>query len=278
MPVGLLYTGHALDILKSIAPESIQMCMTSPPYWGLRDYGLCSCRQGRVQHESSTLVGSQAGTPSEFSDPDPACLKCLGTGHLNSTNHIWGGTQDCQHQWTQGSSIDIPTGGTGVSSVKQVTNRGTQHDRVIMPSDTGSKQATNKGSRFSGSTCSTCSAWFGSLGLEPTPEMFIEHLVAIFREVRRVLRNDGTLWVNIGDSYARMQEGNVAQSKNKVVQPPVMSGRIKNAGMKAKDLVGIPWMLAFALRTDGWYLRQDIIWHKKKSDARVCDRSLCQRT
>lgn len=102
----------------------------------------------------------------------------------------------------------------------------------------------------------------GQLGLEPTPEAYVAAMVGVFAEVRRVLRDDGTLWLNIGDSYARMQEGNVPQTKNAVVQPPVMSGRIKNAGMKAKDLVGIPWLLAFALRSDGWWLRQDIIWHK----------------
>jgi DNA modification methylase len=87
-------------------------------------------------------------------------------------------------------------------------------------------------------------------------------MVAVFREVRRVLRDDGTLWLNIGDSYACMQEGNVPQTKNLACQPPIMHGRVKNAGLKPKDLVGIPWMLAFALRADGWYLRQDIIWAK----------------
>jgi DNA modification methylase len=110
--------------------------------------------------------------------------------------------------------------------------------------------------------CSLCGAWKGSFGLEPNPELYIQHSVAIFCEVKRVLRPDGTLWLNIGDSYARMQEGNVPQTKNKECQPPLMSGRVKNAGMKAKDLVGVPWMLAFALRADGWYLRSEIIWSK----------------
>ncbi len=102
----------------------------------------------------------------------------------------------------------------------------------------------------------------GQLGMEKTPEEYIGRMVEVFREVRRVLRGDGTLWLNMGDSYARMQEGNVPQTKNKECQPPLMSGRVKNAGMKAKDLVGVPWMLAFALRADGWWLRQDIIWSK----------------
>lgn len=83
----------------------------------------------------------------------------------------------------------------------------------------------------------------GQIGTENTPEEYIDRLVAVFREVRRVLRPDGTLWVNIGDSYA-------VRSKS---QP---------GGYKGKDLLGVPWMLAFALRSDGWYLRQDIVWNK----------------
>lgn len=100
------------------------------------------------------------------------------------------------------------------------------------------------------------------IGLEDTPEKYIASLVAVFRECKRILRDDGTLWVNIGDSYARMQDSNVPQTKNPECVPPVASGRIKNAGLKPKDLVGIPWILAFALRADGWYLHSDMIWAK----------------
>ena len=100
------------------------------------------------------------------------------------------------------------------------------------------------------------------IGLEATPAEYVASLVAVFEEVRRVLRADGTLWLNLGDSYARMQENNVPQSKNRGCVPPSGTGRIKNAGMKPKDLVGIPWMVAFALREAGWWLRSEIIWHK----------------
>ena len=102
----------------------------------------------------------------------------------------------------------------------------------------------------------------GQLGLEATPDEFVAKMVSVFREVKRVLREDGTCWVNMGDSYARMQEENVPQTKNRACVPPGMTGRIKNAGLKPKDLVGIPWRLAFALQADGWYLRSDIIWAK----------------
>ena len=103
----------------------------------------------------------------------------------------------------------------------------------------------------------------GQLGLELTPAGYVETMTAVFADARRVLRNDGTLWLNLGDSYARMQEGNVPQSKNKDCPPPFMAGRVKNAGLKPKDLVGIPWRVAFALQEDGWYLRSEITWCKR---------------
>ena len=107
------------------------------------------------------------------------------------------------------------------------------------------------------------------IGQEDTPEQFIENLVDVFRSVRDVLTDDGTLWVNIGDSYYNYRPGKgqalVQQtlSKTERDQPQSCPRRgNKRDGLKEKDLIGIPWMLAFALRADGWYLRQDIIWHK----------------
>lgn len=109
----------------------------------------------------------------------------------------------------------------------------------------------------------------GQVGLESTPEAFIQRLVEIFREVRRVLRKDGVCWVNIGDSYARTGGNDrtvspTASVGNTVRSMKAMPSRSQKApmGLKEKDLIGIPWMLAFALRADGWYLRQDIIWSK----------------
>lgn len=113
----------------------------------------------------------------------------------------------------------------------------------------------------------------GQLGLEATPEDYIAAMVEVFRCVRDVLADDGTLWLNIGDSYAR-QAGNEESKLNSLHTMGVgqvaahKAGAMRKGknkpppGLKAKDLVGIPWMLAFALRADGWYLRQDIIWHK----------------
>ena len=107
------------------------------------------------------------------------------------------------------------------------------------------------------------------IGLEQTPEDYIEQLVNVFKEVRNVLTDDGTCWVNVGDSYYNYRPGRgqglVKQtvSNNKQDLPDVCPRRgNKLEGLKEKDLIGIPWMFAFAMRADGWYLRQDIIWNK----------------
>lgn len=117
----------------------------------------------------------------------------------------------------------------------------------------------------------------GQIGLEPTPEEYVSRLVDVFREVRRVLRDDGTLWLNLGDSYTSggrnsydhnprpgrasrpkggLQGGTLTVDMATIPKPGIPEG------LKPKDLVGIPWLVAFALRADGWYLRSDIIWHK----------------
>lgn len=118
----------------------------------------------------------------------------------------------------------------------------------------------------------------GQLGLEPTPEAYVSALVGVFQRVRRVLKDDGTLWVNLGDSYAggkcgrsdedeeglrrRCQEWGTAKTAKAGARGMQGKDRPVTDGLKPKDLVGIPWMVAFALRADGWYLRSDIIWAK----------------
>ena len=128
-------------------------------------------------------------------------------------------------------------------------------------------------------TCITSPPYFnlrdygkeGQIGLETTPEEYIDNLVGVFREVRRVLKPDGTLWVNIADSYAGSGKGRMADGTHHKGESMshkyrgVTDGKLKKttaSSCKPKDLIGIPWMLAFALRSDGWYLRQDIIWQK----------------
>ena len=105
------------------------------------------------------------------------------------------------------------------------------------------------------------------IGLEQTPEEYIAAMVEVFRCVRDVLADDGTLWLNIGDSYAGGGGGNYSagtlnNSGQNITNVRNRPAWLSQAGLKPKDLIGIPWMLAFALRADGWFLRQDIIWHK----------------
>ena len=133
-------------------------------------------------------------------------------------------------------------------------------------------------------TCVTSPPYFGlrdygmdgQIGLEATPDAFVARLVDVFREVRRVLRDDGTLWLNLGDSYvgatSQHKDGG-SQGHNSVIAKKTMGGipstgrgnrnrALYESGLAMKQLIGIPWRVAFALQADGWYLRQDIIWHK----------------
>lgn len=146
----------------------------------------------------------------------------------------------------------------------------------------------------SAQTCITSPPYFGlrdyghegQIGLEETPEQYVETLVEVFRAVREVLADDGTLWLNLGDSYAgswgsQGRQGNTGQMAGRSVasvreRSKIQAARIEAGaypskmtrtgavpdGLKQKDLIGIPWRVAFALQADGWYLRQDIIWHK----------------
>jgi DNA modification methylase len=126
-------------------------------------------------------------------------------------------------------------------------------------------------------TCITSPPYWGlrdyghgeQIGLEQTPDDYVAEIVAVFREVWRVLADDGTLWLNLGDSYAAMRDSKATPDTlrngdgTKVLTAANRNpNNLKNAGLKHKDLVGIPWRVAFALQSDGWYLRQDIIWHK----------------
>ena len=184
----------------------VQTCVTSPPYYGLRDYG---------------------------------------TG-------IWvGGDPECSHKRDSKHSDKTITGHANT-------------DLVV-------------GDAIYKSTCPKCGAVREDLqlGLEETPEEYIATMVDVFRHVKNILADDGTLWLNIGDSYVHSQPGrNRNGTGGQIVRGDLYRSKVNNegtsevgkklleAGYKSKDLIGIPWMLAFALRADGWYLRQDIIWHK----------------
>jgi DNA modification methylase len=192
--------GDCRETMRRWSSQGIkaQTCVTSPPYFGLRDYGTARWEGG-----------------------DPNC------------NHV-------------GKDSRTVSGGAG----KQYTNAGS--NRV-----------------YSGDCICGARRIDSQIGLEETPEDYIAAMVDVFRCVRDVLADDGTLWLNIGDSYYNYRPGKgqalVKQSVSSTKQDlPDVCARRGNVlpGIKEKDLIGIPWMLAFALRADGWYLRQDIIWHK----------------
>lgn len=232
----LIYCGNSLELLSQLDENSVQCCVTSPPYWGLRDYG-----------NPPTVWGGESGCPHEF---DIERIETeIGKGN-----------------WAQAVNGRGEEQGGYAPAIRSVQQRG---------------------------FCIHCGAWLGCFGLEPTYQLFLTHAVEIFRAVRRVLRPDGTLWLNIGDSYAsdggKGEQGTGELADRSIVKarddsrgrgtptkasadsrngdavyygPSIQPNRTPQSGLKPKDLVGIPWRLAFALQADGWYLRSDIIWHK----------------
>jgi len=190
-----ILNGDVFNMLPFLPDNHFHTVVTSPPYYGLRDYNTATWEGGDPECDHVEKVNAHGG---ERADRDQ-------TGNIFKFRKVCG---KC-----------------GASSV----------DRQI--------------------------------GLEDTPEQYVAKMVELFQEVKRVLRDDGTVWLNIGDSYYNYRPGGheVKQTFAKTAQdnPVSPSKRTKRFdGIKEKDLIGIPWMLAFALRADGWYLRQDIIWHK----------------
>ena len=192
-----ILNGDCREVLKTLPDCSVQCCVTSPPYWGLRDYGTAKWEGGDVE---------------------------------------------CEHTIGSGDNDNLKP-------------------YVTRPERNGIKRQY----------CQKCGAVRvdAQLGLEPTPDEYVANLVAVFREVRRILREEGTLWLNLGDSYCSMKSryNQKAQSLNGgKPQDNVFRGNKtdlyhhRELGLKDKDLIGIPWRVAFALQADGWWLRQDIIW------------------
>ena len=201
--------GDCRDVLKTLDDKSVHTCITSPPYYGLRDY--------------------QTGT--------------------------WeGGDPNCTHQRMTKISKDTSTGHRGMYDQGNVV-----------------------GDAIYKTTCNKCGATRKDkqIGLESTPDEYVQQMVEVFREVRRVLRDDGTVWLNLGDTYSNFKDskstpqtlskGTQSAQANEIDEGLSVSRNprtLKQSGLKNKDLIGIPWRVALALQSDGWYLRQDIIWHK----------------
>jgi DNA modification methylase len=205
-PYVTLYCGHALEILRAMPSESVDMVMTSPPYWGLRTY--------------------------------------------KTEPQIWDG-DNCEHEW--GPELVKPAahkaGETNPCKEGYTKNQGAWSDRQ-------------------GRFCLKCHGWRGELGLEPTIELYISHLVQVFDEVKRILKSTGTCWVNIDDTYAGSNCGyGDYRSKNKQsLSIPEIYGDVKkpqaHINLPAKSLCLIPSRFALAMVQHGWRLRNDICWHK----------------
>jgi DNA modification methylase len=260
-----ILVGDCREVLRTLAPKSVQSVVTSPPYWGLRDYKIA---------------------PS-----------------------VWGGTSICKHRWND-KRRRVTTGGAASSTLGNRLTAEAIADKVA-------RSTVFAEDGF----CRRCGAWRGCFGLEPTYQLYLDHMVEIFAEVWRVLRDDGTLWVNMGDCYATSRSGwssdrhtaedstgrtfrdkpfntftakrsdgfarsagGKASTNNGRVVDWGYRGRaamgkhgyadgeiaeltqphrtLPQPGLKRKDLAGMPWRVAFALQDAGWYLRRDIIWHK----------------
>lgn len=223
--------GNWLDVAKQIPDASVHCCVTSPPYYGLRAYGT---------------------EPQVWLEPSNQLLQDEG---LFNCEHTWIPIKQYKDSWRRGEvSADHHSGRTP-----------TQRNRTPQELHDGRWTCTEY--------CESCNAWRGELGQEPSPALYIAHLVQIFSEVWRVLRTDGTLWVNIGDAHYNYRPGKHddarAQGYNRETNgsardiPSFTAKRgYKIPGLKEKDLIGLPWMLAFAMRDWGWYWRSEIHWSK----------------
>jgi DNA modification methylase len=205
-----LYGGDCLDVMRGMPADSVDCVVTSPPYWGLRDYGTATWDGGDAECDHMQKVGGTAS-----------------------------------------STLGEASGGHAISDEARV--RSTTRSFVPYSHSCGKCGATRIDSQ---------------LGLERTPEEYVANLVQVFQEVRRVLKPSGTCWLNLGDSYAsggenRNGKGGSGLNSNPAADVP-MKAVVRGIapGLKPKDLVGIPWRVAFALQADGWYLRSDIIWSK----------------
>ena len=203
-----IHTGDVLEVLRTMPDESVHTVVTSPPYWGLRDYGI-----------------------------PPT---------------VWDGDPECVHDWDE---IGRKGGGshTGIDGLFGRGERSQEQHQSVTRASVGA-------------FCRLCGAWRGCYGLEPTPELYVQHSVQIFREVRRVLRKDGTLWLNLGSSYASgdrsIYRSGVSDNKGHLIQND-MPRPANPPGFKPKDMIPIPWMVAMALQSDGWYLRSACPWIKR---------------
>lgn len=204
-----LYQGHVLSVLKNMPDCSVDMVMTSPPYYGLRAY--------------------------------------------KTEPQIWGGDSNCEHEWVD--NIQKPRGGVS------------KPDNMPSVGENRNFESNNRGKDTVSQFCSKCNAWKGELGLEPTIHMYIDHLMMVFDEVKRVLKKQGLFFLNIADSYAGSGNsigGDRVKSKEVFIDN-VPKMKHNNSGILAKSLCGIPERLVISMTDSGWIRRNTIIWKKRNA-------------
>lgn len=175
---------------------------------------------------------------------------------------IWGGDPECEHEWGQETIRKMSGGDAGGSTLGTASGGNAISPEGIQRSIDRSKYEASQGAHC------RCGAWRGCLGLEPTPEMYVAHLVEVCRGLWRVLRDDGTFWLNLGDSYAASRSYQVADTKHTDVGN--VRGSTVPEGLKAKDLVMMPHRVALALQAEGWWVRSTIIFAKKNPMPESC--------
>jgi len=178
--------------------------------------------------------------------------------YAGEQERVWGGDAACEHEWGDERVVRAEEWGSGPGRMNDTESehRAPRADGRILTTQ-----------RSQGVFCRQCGAWRGALGLEPTPDLYVEHIVEVFRGVRRVLRDDGTLWLNMGDGYSAASThggGNKAGPLDSVASLKAAKGQTQQFvdSAKPKDLLGMPWRVAFALQADGWWLRSAIVWAK----------------
>lgn len=327
----LVLLGHVVDALRALPERSVHTVVTSPPYYGLRDYGTASWEGGDPSCPHLTLAGpltygdrkrkwQHANNGQELAvkrmgmaHPDATPVRdadrlrlehpgggavCTDCGAVRAEPTVWGGDPACAHDW---------------SGRRWYTEKSAAAARGEAFTGAGPANAARlRAARWrSDGVCSKCGAWRGALGLEPVHDClgwatgdrcgacYVCHILEVMAGVRRVLRDDGTVWLNIGDSYAtgagrvgtepgggeqgarwrgdlnRIRDAKrgyrgdrgpslwAANTKPRdALGPMTQPNRMSLPGLKPKDLIGMPQRLFLALQADGWWVRSDVVWHK----------------
>lgn len=252
------YQGHCLTILKQLPDQSVHCVGTSTPYYGLRSYVMAKSFPTKEEADEWGINESNLQNTNN-TDPNVRFIPYPSQSNKNHTSwtcdiHIqclWDANPNCQHEWE--------------NHIRKGIHGGTASNKVAIKE----KENYSDTADTCSATCSKCGAWWGELGQESDPDIFIEHLCQIFDEVKRVLVDWGTLWINIDDSYAGSggaggdyNEGGLKEGQPKYRHPKI--------NVRSKSLIAIPARLQLAMIKRGWICRSVPIWHKPNPMPESC--------